>query len=153
MVLGEKTFEETVIKNIDGLPLDILPSGPVPPDPLTILEMFCDSGFREKYAPDYDYVIYDCPPLNMADALYFAKHANHVLLVARSGATPLRLIRGANAHLKSLGFKISGIIINQAKTENLEPENEYSEFYAGFNNSGNRRGNFIKCFLKPSKKI
>lgn len=113
MVLGENTFDEVVHRNVTDLPLDVMLSGPIPPEPLAILEMFCESDFRETHCKDYDYVIYDCPPLNMADALLFAKTADRVLLVARANETPVYLVRHANNQLHALGLKIGGVILNR----------------------------------------
>ena len=153
LVLGENTFEETVNRSIGGLPLDILASGPVPPEPLTVLEMFNDLNFKERYCKDYDYVIFDSAPLDKADALLFAKNADHVLLVARSGITPARLLRRANDNLRAIGLKIGGIILNCVDFEEAYFYGKYSNAASGIASSASgRRGSFLKHFFKaPSR--
>lgn len=40
VVLGEKTFEEVVYRNVHGYSLDLLLAGPIPPNPMRVVDLF-----------------------------------------------------------------------------------------------------------------
>lgn len=82
-------YIETLIQKSGVSPnLDILPAGPIPPNPSEILERpnleICINYLRKKY----DYVILDTAPIGLvADTLSIAKHADLTLYVIRANYT------------------------------------------------------------------
>ena len=89
-------------KLIDGF--DIIPSGPVPPNPSElIMSQRMDDLIRQLYER-YDYIIIDSPPVGLVtDGFILMKHADLSIFVVRQGTTKkhhLRHIRQMNEQQK-----------------------------------------------------
>lgn len=72
------------INNIEGL--DFVPVGPVPPNPSELLEDSRMSELVECFRSEYDYIIFDCPPIDIvADTLIVNPLVDLTLFVIRVG--------------------------------------------------------------------
>lgn len=94
--------------------LDILPSGPIPPNPAELLhtERFREilSECRERY----DDVILDAPPTGpVTDPAIIGSATDGVLLVLRAGHSTREAAQHARRHLADAGARILGLIVNQ----------------------------------------
>jgi capsular exopolysaccharide synthesis family protein len=99
-----------------GVPgLDVLTSGPIPPNPsellgsrnfLALVQEFAESG-------GYDHLIFDSPPLlSVADPIVVATVLDGTILVVQSGQTPRdALMRGAGK-LHQANVKVLGAVLN-----------------------------------------
>ena len=47
-LLGEKKIDEVIHKNVLGTPLSVIRSGPIPPNPTRLLEIFQTSGILDE---------------------------------------------------------------------------------------------------------
>ena len=113
LILGENSLEQVVHRNVMGTNLSVIRSGPVPPNPTRLLEMFQSSGNLEKLAREYDYIVLDSPPcFNMADPLLLGKSADGVIIVANSRRTPVEAVRQVKEQLLKLGVNILGVVLN-----------------------------------------
>ncbi|MBR2239702.1 MAG: polysaccharide biosynthesis tyrosine autokinase [Prevotella sp.] len=69
--------------------LDLLLSGPVPPNPTELLSRKSLNTVLDLLNEEYDYIILDTAPVGLVtDTLQFARHANVCCLVCRADYTP-----------------------------------------------------------------
>jgi capsular exopolysaccharide synthesis family protein len=97
---------------IEGL--DVLVSGPVPPDPSELLDSptFATMGPR-FLAGGYDHIVYDSPPaLAVADPVIVASVVEATIVVARAGRTPRESLQRAVAKFVQAGTRPIGIVLN-----------------------------------------
>lgn len=76
------------------------------------------SGKMKDFISDqnqqYDFIIYDAPPLNpITDAIHIARYVDEVILIARAGLTNVREIRVAQSQLEHVGIFAGGVVLNE----------------------------------------
>jgi capsular exopolysaccharide synthesis family protein len=87
-----------------------VPSGPAVENPASVLEHAADLVALVRDMADF--VLIDTPPLLMAyDAAEFARHADGVLLVARSGRTPIEAAERTAEILQRLEVPVVGAVL------------------------------------------
>ncbi len=94
--------------------LDLLPSGPVPPNPADLLAapVFADLGHRLLEA-GYEHILYDSPPvLSVADPVLVAAAVERAILVVRADFTPRESLRAAVDKLVQAGVRPAGLVLN-----------------------------------------
>jgi len=107
---------ETLVQPSDIPNLDILTSGPIPPNPAELLGSTAMGRIIEESASTYDMVIFDTPPLlAVADAQILASQLDGVLLVISSGKTKQDLAIKAKDLLEKVNAKILGTVLNNRK--------------------------------------
>ena len=121
---GISTFlsnkEETIdniIQTSSALPsLDIITSGPIPPNPAELIASTkCDEFFGEL-KKRYDYIIIDTPPLGLVtDAFLLMRHSDVNLFIVRQGVTNKNIFGSVIKDLEDRDAKVS-IIINGIET-------------------------------------
>lgn len=97
---------------VDGL--DVLVSGPVPPDPSELLDSptFAAMG-RALLAAGYDHILYDSPPaLAVADPVIVASVVEAAIVVARAGRTPRESLQRAVQKFSQAGIRPIGVVLN-----------------------------------------
>ncbi len=114
ILIGEKTFDEVVRRNVMDLPLDVIFCGPVPPNPAKLLVSEEFEKMIEEQRTNYDYIFLDTPPiLSTADAVLIGKCADAVLMVVRAGFTHASLIQQTIAEIKQAKLNLIGMILNR----------------------------------------
>lgn len=105
---------ESEIINFPEYPnLDVLFSGPIPPNPAELLSLDKMGEVIEKVRKDYDYVICDSSPfLLVSDALIMNKYVDATLYVIRSGETSMRLLPEIQNVTKNVLGKGTYVILN-----------------------------------------
>jgi capsular exopolysaccharide synthesis family protein len=94
--------------------LDLLPSGPIPPNPSELLNSTTFSELAETFlAAGYDHVVYDSPPvLSVADAVILTNAVDSCVLVVRAARTPRPSLRVAVDKLRQVGGVPIGLVLN-----------------------------------------
>jgi capsular exopolysaccharide synthesis family protein len=93
--------------------LDILGCGGQHPNPVQLLSSKRVPTLLAEAAKEYKYIILDSPPvLNLADGRILAHLVEGVILVVKSGATPLVLVQRADSYIRGAGAKINGVVLN-----------------------------------------
>lgn len=108
--------------------LDILTSGPIPPNPSELLGTARMDALLEELRQTYDIVLIDTPPvLAVSDAQIVATKCDGVLLVvnARSGKRQYA-VKARNA-LQFVQARIVGVTLNQTSQSDAGPYYEYVE--------------------------
>ena len=108
------TVRELIQKVDDNL--DILPSGPKPPDPARLLNSNrCQEIIDEVRAlSDYDIVLWDAPPaLMLADPILLGEKLDGILFLVGLGMVNRELAPQACRRIKATGVDVLGLICNQ----------------------------------------
>ena len=109
--------------------LSVLPSGAIPPSPMTLLDSKRMAALVNDFSRTYDYVIFDTPPLaGKADAAILGKMADGVVLVVRPGIVTSSSANAAKEFLTQSNQNVLGIVINDVNVKN-EPDSYF--YYAG----------------------
>jgi succinoglycan biosynthesis transport protein ExoP len=105
--------------------LSILTAGVMPPNPLAILDSEAMTTFLETIAKDYDYVLFDTPPLaGTADAAVLGKMADGVLITVRPGVADAASISAAKSLLDRSEPNILGLVANGVNVR-YEPDSYF----------------------------
>ena len=103
------------------VPLDkglaLLPAGPLPPNPTSLLSSKTLGELIERFRDEYDLVVIDSPPAaHLADASLLASLSDAVVLVARVGTTKRKDIAMAAASLRHTPTPIVGAVVFERRT-------------------------------------
>ncbi|MGO4108783.1 CpsD/CapB family tyrosine-protein kinase [Paenibacillus sp. YAF4_2] len=124
---GQADLREVVKESrIPGL--DVMTSGPIPPNPSELLGSSRMDALLDQLREQYDIVLIDTPPvLAVADAQVVSSKSDGVLLVvnARTGKRQ-HAIKARNA-LQFVQARIVGIALNQTAHRDAGPYYEYVE--------------------------
>ncbi|WP_147802797.1 CpsD/CapB family tyrosine-protein kinase [Alkalicoccus halolimnae] len=119
----QATVAETAIAN-----LDVLSSGPVPPNPSELLGSSKMKMFVEEASGLYDYIIFDTPPVNaVTDPQILAGLLDGTVLVIRSGRTEEEQAKKAVASLKKVEANLLGAVLNDRVLEESHNYDYYGE--------------------------
>ena len=126
-----KYIVETSNKNID-----LLPTGPTPPNPVELLASENNKKFLEKIRNEYDIIILDCPPVvGLSDTMIMTKYSDANLLVVSNNKTKIETLDRAKKVFDQVNAKITGVVINKASVKNNSYYSYYCNDYYGDNTS------------------
>jgi capsular exopolysaccharide synthesis family protein len=109
--------------------VDVLPSGPVPPNPSELIDSKSMTQLIEEAKSHYDYVLFDTPPINaVTDAQLLSHRVDGVILVISSGKTEIEGAIKAKELLENANAKILGTVLN---AKEVKKDNYY--YYYGTN--------------------
>lgn len=102
------------VQSISAVKLDVLTSGPIPPNPSELLGSKRMQLLLERMKEDYDMIILDSPPVGMVtDAAVLSTIADGTIMVCASGTTEINVIKAAKASLDKVNANIIGVIMNK----------------------------------------
>jgi capsular exopolysaccharide synthesis family protein len=118
VVLGERTAAE-VIHRVPNLPnLDLMTSGPLPPNPPELFGKLTFNRLLDEARTVYDWVLIDTPPVAMVtDPVICASSAEISLLVVQYGSTKREIVREAVRLLGRTGTHLAGVILNKVEVD------------------------------------
>lgn len=97
----------------------VMPIGHRPPNPAELLENGRMKEFLEEAGKAYDYVLLDCPPLNVVvDTQIVEKYVNQAVFVIRAGLLERSAIAEIDELYKSRRFKHMSILLNGTMGKN-----------------------------------
>lgn len=98
--------------------LQLLPSGPVPPNPSELLASPKMTALLERLRADAEYVLFDAPPVvAVTDAAVLAPAVDGVLLVLKSGKSKRDMAQRAKEQLEKVNAHILGVVLTNAPTD------------------------------------
>lgn len=107
--------------------LDVLTSGPVPPNPSELVGSKAMDTLIEEALSHYDIILFDCPPiLAVADSQILANKVQGTVLVVSSGTTEREAAVKAKERLDSAKGKLLGVVLNRKKMK----DGSYYYYYA-----------------------
>ena len=110
---GVDRVEDAVVPFPQLPNLQILPAGPIPPNPVELLGSTVMKDYIARWRNEYDHIIIDTPPcLSVTDSVVLSVDADRVILVARSGQTPKAALRRASELLMQVNARVMGVVLN-----------------------------------------
>jgi len=111
-LIRQNTLEEII--NLTQIPnLDVILSGPIPPNPS---ELILSDGMKEmieELKQKYDYIILDTPPVGLvADSLELVQFADVTLYIVRQNYTKKEMITLLNTRIKRGELSNVSIVLN-----------------------------------------
>ncbi len=115
ILAGSASLESCVSKT--SIPsLDVLGSGPIPPDPSELLGSDACRALLQEAVKRYERVIVDSAPVLLAsDALMLGAAVDGVVLVVRAKANTRGAARRAHSLLVDVGARVFGAVLNAAQ--------------------------------------
>ena len=93
--------------------LDIIPCGPIPPNPSEILGSTRMKKLLEILRKNYNRILIDTPPITaVTDSAVLANSADGVVIVIRVNDTPREIILNGLSQLQGVGAHILGAMLN-----------------------------------------
>ncbi|KKB40919.1 CpsD/CapB family tyrosine-protein kinase [Bacillus thermotolerans] len=121
----QKTIKEAVSRT-DVSGLEMLSSGPIPPNPAELLGSRAMKEFFKEAYMLYDMVIFDTPPvLAVTDAQVLANQCDGAVLVVNSGKTEVDAAAKAKELLEAANARLLGVVLNNRSLK----ESNYYYYY------------------------
>ena len=119
--------------NLEGMSLDVLPAGIVPPNPLELLSSIRFKIVIEKLKKNYEYIIIDSAPAAVvSDSRVLAKIGDSVVYVVKADDTTHHIAqRGVKLLLES-GAHITGSVLNQVDRKRQSKDSVYDGNYYSY---------------------
>jgi succinoglycan biosynthesis transport protein ExoP len=124
-----ETLDDSIHK-IENLGIDIMPAGPVPPNPLELLSSKNFTDLLETLKGRYNKIIIDSAPMQaVSDALYLSTLSDGVVYVIKADATKDKLVKAGLARLNDANARVLGVVLNQVDVEKVA---RYGGNYGGY---------------------
>jgi receptor protein-tyrosine kinase len=113
-VLSGRSREEAIVRIPDLAGLCVLPAGPVPPNPLELLNRLNFDEFMIQVKSTFDVIIIDTPAMSAGeDAAMIAVRTGAALAVARSAQTKVAAFSDLVQGLMNAGVSVVGSVLNE----------------------------------------
>lgn len=111
-LIGQKTLDDIIFRT--HIPhLDVITSGPVPPNPSELIMSDAMDEFMAELKRRYDYIILDTPPVGLVtDAIELSQYADLTLYIMRQNFTRKDMINLINNRVKRGELVNVSIILN-----------------------------------------
>jgi polysaccharide biosynthesis transport protein len=110
--------------------LSVLASGPVPPNPATLISSSKMKLLMDVLENQFDHIVIDSPPVvGLTDAAILSTYVNGVVLVVYAGQSKRDIVRRAKYNLQSVGAKILGVVLNKVDPKADEVNDAASRRY------------------------
>lgn len=110
VLAGTETLENSLIKGVREH-LDLLPAGPIPPNPAELLASKNMSKLLAEVGEYYDCVIIDTPPVDVVtDTLVFAGQIAGMVLVVRPDVCRHAVLQKTLSAAELAGIKVLGVV-------------------------------------------
>lgn len=111
---GQATLEEVAIRSRQVHDLDLIPSGPTPPNPADLLQSRAMADTIKELRERYDVVLFDgSPVVAVTDAAIVANQVDGTVLVVRAHEVPRDVALRAKSVLEQANAKILGVVLNR----------------------------------------
>jgi polysaccharide biosynthesis transport protein len=129
-VLLEAAQLEEAIKATQVVGLDLLPCGPLPPNPAEILHTEKFRRLVDLLGTRYDLLVFDSPPIHaVTDAVILSQIVDGTLLVVKASKTAKDSVRRATRQLLDVNAKILGVVLNQLNLDDRGYGYSYYHYY------------------------
>lgn len=128
----DDTKLDKYIINTSNKNIDLLPTGPTPPNPVELLASENNRKLMERIKKDYDVILLDCPPvLGLSDTMIMTKYSDANLIVVSSRKTKIESLDKAKKVFEQAKANITGVVINRASVKDNSYYSYYSNEYYG----------------------
>lgn len=131
VLAGQGDLESAIYRSA-AQNLDVLPCGPLPPNPAEMLNSEAFTSLLRELAGRYDQVVVDSPPVApVTDARILAAACDATVLVIRAEKTSRRVAEHARDALASVGAVMLGVVVNDAPRSRAEGGG-YGHYHYGY---------------------
>jgi receptor protein-tyrosine kinase len=124
-VLSGRSREEAIVRIPDLAGLCVLPAGPVPPNPLELLNRLNFDEFLIQVKASFDIVIIDTPALSVGeDGAMMAVRTGAALAVARKDKTRMADFTDMVQGLMNAGVAVVGSVLNEVPLQKGKKESK-----------------------------
>lgn len=103
----------TLVRNDEESGLNVLTSGPIPPNPAELLGSEQMRRLLNVLQANYTHVVVDSPPVSsFTDGVLISTMVDGVLLVVHGGRSSRHIVRRSKQLLNDVGAKIFGVVLN-----------------------------------------
>lgn len=126
------SYEDVTCRtNIEGL--DMIFSGPVPPNPSELLGSDKFLQMLETARMNYDYIFIDTPPLgSVIDAAVVARSCDGTMLIVESNAVSYRFAQRVKEQLDKADSRILGVVLNKVEMNSRGYYGHYGRYYGKY---------------------
>ncbi len=137
ILVGSNTPAEAITKTpVAGL--DLLPVGPIPPNPSELIGSAVMQRFIGKLRKHYAMIIVDTPPVTaVTDAAAMSQFVDGTILVVRAGVTPRQVVKASLEQLQGVRATILGVALNGISTG--KDSYYYSQYYYSYYGEDDQR--------------
>lgn len=137
-IIAENLPLDNVINKTKIANLDVITSGPLPPNPAEMLGSTRMKNFIQEIDSMYDIVLFDSPPVNsVADASILSTAVDGVVLVIAANSTEREAVLVAKQQLEKVKARILGVVLN--RVEQKSGGYYYYYYYYGEDNKKIRK--------------
>lgn len=116
---GDDNIDQMIFSSGERHKVDVLPAGPIPPNPAELLTSNRFADLIAKLEAQYEHVVVDGPPmLGIADAPLLAKSVTGVIYTVEANRAKIRSIRIAIDRLRASHANIFGALITKVDMRN-----------------------------------
>jgi len=110
--------------------LNLLTSGPVPPNPAELIASEQMSNLLKTLQKNFTHVVVDSPPIaSFTDGVLIASMVDGVILVVNSGKSSRQVVRRSRQLLIDIGAKIFGVVLNNVNLRSQDNYYYYQSYY------------------------
>ncbi len=128
LLRSDELAPDSVVRRTEQEHLDVLPTGPLPPNPAELLASNRMKALVESLQRSYDLIVVDSPPLEVVtDAAILSSYLHEVVLVIDAVRSKRALVRRARETLTRSGAHVLGVCLNRvARPSGLQYGSYYS---------------------------
>lgn len=131
-LVAETAEPRTCIHRVEGMGIDIIPAGVVPPNPLELLSSKRFATVLASLEKHYDRIIIDSAPCEVvSDALILSTFASAVIYVVKADSTNFKAVKSGVARLRESNAALTGVVLNQVNVDK-ESAYGYGRYYGGY---------------------
>jgi capsular exopolysaccharide synthesis family protein len=151
-IIGNKTAEEIIKKIPDKEGLYLVSSGPIPPNPVELIEGKRMTELLVLLKERFDYIIIDISPIGIvSDAKSISPYVDCTLFVVRYNFTLKSRLVAVAENLNEVFRKKKGIIFNGIEQDAFHPYDYYDHY--GYSSNGHNKAKGISIFKKIKRRI
>ncbi len=148
-LIGTETIDQITQKSVVEN-LDIIPSGPIPPNPSELIMNKKMDELIELLKKQYDTIIIDSPPIGLVtDALLLNKYADSLIFVVRQNVTKKDHLSSVDKLYKEEKLINASVLFNAAKSGGIGYGYGYGYGYGhGYYDESEKKNLFNRIFKK-----
>lgn len=132
-ILAGKSQLSDAIYSYAPANIDVMLSGPIPPNPAELISHKKTEILIETLKKDYDYILIDTPPVGVvSDAALMSRYADGAIFVVRHNYADRDLVKDSLRKLEASNVNILGAVLNDydvSKDVNASEGYEYQYHY------------------------
>lgn len=151
-LVGNRSIDD-IIREVPGTHnLYIVSAGPIPPNPIELIESPRMAGLLAELKTRFDYIIIDTSPVGIvSDAKSIATYVDCTLFTVRYNYTHKARLIAMEESMKETFFKKKGLIFNGIIQDTFYPYYYYGKY--SYDERKNRKSSWTTIFKKTAKRI